>query len=39
MSEGEAGKYATIVKTWLKNIMYGKEGHEWGVIVNERQMD
>lgn len=39
MSEGAIGKYANILKTKLKNIMYGKEQHEWGVVVDERQLD
>lgn len=36
MSEGVTGKYAAILKTYLTNIMYGREDHEWGVVVNER---
>lgn len=39
MSEGVTGKYAAILKTHLANIMYGREDHEWGVVVNERQVD
>ncbi|CAD6582334.1 MAG: hypothetical protein ASARMPREDX12_000910 [Alectoria sarmentosa] len=39
MSEGVTGKYAAILKTHLANIMYGREDHEWGVVVNERQFD
>ena len=39
MSEGVAGKYATVLKTYLTNIMYGREDHEWSVVVNERQLD
>lgn len=39
MSEGETGRYAAILKTWLKNIMYGKETHEWGIVVKEKQLD
>jgi len=35
LSEGTGGKYATVIKTWLKNIMYGKERHKWGVVVEE----
>ena len=33
MSEGETGAYAKAIKSWLVNIMYGKEEHEWGVLV------
>lgn len=39
MSEGVTGKYAAILKTHVANIMYGREDHEWGVVVNERQFD
>ncbi len=39
MSEGVTGKYAAILKTYLTNIMFGKENHEWGSVVNERQGD
>ncbi len=27
------------LKTKLKNIMYGKEQHGWGVVVDEMQLD
>ncbi|PPJ59186.1 hypothetical protein CBER1_03071 [Cercospora berteroae] len=33
MSEGETGPYAKAIEGWLVNIMYGKEEHEWGVLV------
>lgn len=33
--EGESGVYTRVVKEWLVNIMYGKETHEWGVVVDE----
>lgn len=33
LAEGETGTYAKIVKSWLMGIMYGKEEHEWGVVV------
>lgn len=35
LSKGESGEYALHLKTWLKDIMYGKEEHEWGVIIDE----
>ena len=38
-SEGDSGKYAAVLKTWLKEIMYGQKQHEWGVVVEERQLD
>ncbi|MCJ1475291.1 hypothetical protein MMC13_003953 [Lambiella insularis] len=35
MENGDSGKYAGLLKTWLKNIMYGREDHPWGVVVEE----
>lgn len=35
MSQGESGQYTALIKNWLVNIMYGKEQHEWGVVVEE----
>lgn len=29
------GNYARLIKGWLKGIMYGKERHDWGYIVEE----
>jgi branched-chain amino acid aminotransferase len=37
MSQGHTGEYAGMIKTWLMNIMYGKEQHEWGVVVEEKE--
>ena len=34
-AEGESGDYAKVLKGWLGGIMYGKETHEWGVVVDE----
>ena len=36
-STSENGSYAQVIKTWLKNIMYGKERHPWGVVVEEKE--
>lgn len=33
LAAGDSGKYAHIIKTWLRNIMYGKENHEWARVV------
>jgi branched-chain amino acid aminotransferase len=33
--DGESGDYAKVLKGWLGGIMYGKEKHEWGVVVDE----
>ncbi|KAK4697149.1 branched-chain amino acid aminotransferase, partial [Lecanoromycetidae sp. Uapishka_2] len=38
MSEGQTGKYAGMLKQWLRNIMYGEEVHQWGVVVKEKQI-
>ncbi|KAH7144546.1 aminotransferase [Dactylonectria estremocensis] len=27
--------FATLLKGWLKDIMYGVEPHEWGVVIND----
>lgn len=35
MEGGASGVYAGLVKKWLVDIMYGREGHEWGVVVDE----
>lgn len=35
MDDGESGLYTRLIKQWLVNIMYGKEEHEWGVVVDE----
>ncbi|KAE8454095.1 hypothetical protein EG329_007873 [Mollisiaceae sp. DMI_Dod_QoI] len=35
MARGNSGDYAALIKSWLTNIMYGKEDHEWGVVVPE----
>lgn len=33
--DGGSGLYASLIKQWLVDIMYGKEAHEWGVVVEE----
>ncbi|OCK85387.1 branched-chain amino acid aminotransferase II [Lepidopterella palustris CBS 459.81] len=37
MSEGDAGAYTKVIKNWLKNIMWGKEQHEWGYVIEESE--
>ncbi|EKD16574.1 uncharacterized protein L3040_001316 [Drepanopeziza brunnea f. sp. 'multigermtubi'] len=37
MGSGESGEYTSLIRTWLFNIMYGKEEHEWGVVVEEEK--
>ena len=31
--DGEPAGYASQIKAWLEAIMYGKESHEWGYVV------
>ncbi len=35
LAAGNIGRYTGLLKTWLMNIMYGKERHEWGYVVDE----
>lgn len=35
LAAGESGVYAQQVKTWLMDIMYGRQSHEWGVVIDE----
>jgi branched-chain amino acid aminotransferase len=35
MVRGDSGEYAALIKTWLMDIMYGREDHPWGVVVKE----
>ena len=37
MARGDSGEYAALIKNWLVNIMYGKEEHEWGVVIEEEE--
>jgi len=37
MTRGNSGEYAALIKSWLVDIMYGKEAHEWGVVVEEKE--
>jgi branched-chain amino acid aminotransferase len=37
MNQGDSGDYAALIKSWLMNIMYGREEHEWGVVVEENE--
>ena len=39
MAGGESGRYAALFKGWLRGIMYGKEQHEWGVVVEEMEVE
>ncbi|KAF2420560.1 branched-chain amino acid aminotransferase II [Tothia fuscella] len=35
LNEDGCGRYAGLIKASLKNIMYGKQAHEWGYVVEE----
>lgn len=35
MVRGSTGEYTALIKSWLKGIMYGKEAHEWALVVEE----
>ncbi|AEO57002.1 hypothetical protein MYCTH_2302660 [Thermothelomyces thermophilus ATCC 42464] len=37
MVKGESGQYTAKIKGWMSDIMYGKEEHPWGVVVQEEQ--
>ncbi|MCJ1379073.1 hypothetical protein MMC17_002173 [Xylographa soralifera] len=39
LETGVSGKYAALIKNWLQNIMYGKEDHPWGVVVEEESLE
>ena len=38
VSEDWMGRYAGLIKGWLKGIMYGKERNEWGYVVEENEV-
>lgn len=35
LAAGETGVYAGLVKSWMMDIMYGAQDHEWGVVIDE----
>ncbi|KAF2840672.1 branched-chain-amino-acid aminotransferas-like protein [Patellaria atrata CBS 101060] len=37
--DGMGGMVTTLIRGWLKGIMYGKEQHEWGHIIEEEEHD
>ncbi|ELR08649.1 hypothetical protein VC83_03874 [Pseudogymnoascus destructans] len=38
MAQGEVGDYTNVIKNWLVDIMYGREDHPWGVVVEEKEV-
>ncbi|KFY84650.1 hypothetical protein V498_07796 [Pseudogymnoascus sp. VKM F-4517 (FW-2822)] len=38
MAQGEIGDYTNTIKNWLVDIMYGREDHPWGVVVEEKEV-
>ena len=37
VGEDGCGNYARLIKGWLKGIMYGKEKHDWGYVIDEKE--
>lgn len=37
MASATGGQYTQQVKSWISNIMYGREAHAWGLVVEERE--
>lgn len=37
VGKGEGGVYTSLVKRWLRGIMWGTEQHEWGYVVEEEK--
>ncbi|KAK3957011.1 branched-chain-amino-acid aminotransferase [Pseudoneurospora amorphoporcata] len=35
LGENNSGAYTAKIKSWMKDIMYGNEQHEWGLVINE----
>lgn len=35
LAEESTGLYAKSIRSWLSDIMYGRESHEWGVVVGD----
>jgi len=38
MARGNSGEYTAVIKNWLQNIMFGKDEHEWAVVVEEEEL-
>ena len=36
-SEGAPGDITNKIKGWVGDIMYGRENHEWGVVIPEKE--
>ncbi|CAK7201693.1 hypothetical protein SEUCBS139899_004402 [Sporothrix eucalyptigena] len=37
MESAAGGKYALQIKSWISDIMYGREDHAWGLVVPEKE--
>ncbi|KIH86830.1 branched-chain amino acid aminotransferase [Sporothrix brasiliensis 5110] len=37
MASSTGGKYTLQIKSWISDIMFGREAHEWGLVVKERE--
>ncbi|KAJ5805015.1 hypothetical protein N7474_010902 [Penicillium riverlandense] len=36
-ASGEPAGYASLIKSWLETIMYGKEQHDWGYVIENEE--
>lgn len=34
-ASGIGGKYTLLLKGWLSDIMYGRQEHDWAVVIDE----
>lgn len=32
---GEPARYASLIKSWLESIMFGKEKHDWAYLIDD----
>lgn len=35
--DGETAGYAALIRSWLEHIMYGKEAHDWGYVIENEE--
>ncbi|KAJ4400586.1 hypothetical protein N0V85_005727 [Neurospora sp. IMI 360204] len=35
LGENDSGVYTAKIKSWMRDIMYGNEQHEWGLVIKE----
>ena len=39
MEDGSCGAYTGLFRSWLNDIMYGNEQHEWAHVVGEPEAE